>query len=40
VTQVVAVVDREQGGRERFAERGVPFVALFTATQLGLGGNS
>jgi orotate phosphoribosyltransferase len=40
VSQAVAVVDREQGGRERFVERGVSFVALFTATQLGLGGNS
>ena len=36
VAQVVAVVDREQGGRERFEERGVPFTALFTATELGL----
>jgi orotate phosphoribosyltransferase len=40
VTQVVAVVDREQGGREKFGERGVPFAALFTATQLGLGGSA
>jgi orotate phosphoribosyltransferase len=40
VGQVVAVVDREQGGREKFAERGVSFASLFTATELGLGGNS
>jgi orotate phosphoribosyltransferase len=40
VVQVVAVVDREQGGREKFAERKVPFAALFTATDLGLGGDS
>jgi orotate phosphoribosyltransferase len=40
VVQVVAVVDREQGGREQFAGRQVPFASLFTATQLGLGGTS
>lgn len=36
LTQVIAIVDREQGGGEKFAERQVPFAALFTATQLGL----
>jgi hypothetical protein len=30
------VIDREQGGPEAFAARGVPFRALFTKTQLGL----
>jgi orotate phosphoribosyltransferase len=36
VLAVVAVVDREQGGAERFSELGVPFQALFTRTALGL----
>jgi orotate phosphoribosyltransferase len=40
VVQVVAVVDREQGGREKFAAQGTPFAALFTATELGLGEGS
>jgi orotate phosphoribosyltransferase len=35
---VIAVVDREQGGAERFAEAGIPFHALFTSSELGLGG--
>ena len=38
VVRVVAVVDREQGGAERFAASGVDFQALFTRTELGLGG--
>ncbi|MEO7118163.1 MAG: phosphoribosyltransferase family protein, partial [Candidatus Limnocylindrales bacterium] len=37
VLGVIAVVDREQGGREAFAAAGVPFAALFTRTELGLG---
>jgi len=36
VVGALAVVDREQGGPEAFAERGVPFRALFTKTSLGL----
>src|SRR5690242_12384221 len=36
VIGALAVVDREQGGRAAFAERGVPFRALFTKTSLGL----
>ena len=32
----LAVVDREQGGPAAFAERGVPFRALFTRSSLGL----
>lgn len=36
VAGVLAVVDREQGGRERFAEAGIPFRALFTVTELGI----
>lgn len=36
VLAVVAVVDREQGGTERFAEAGIPFHALFSVSDLGL----
>jgi orotate phosphoribosyltransferase len=36
VVGVLAVVDREQGGRERFAEYGIDFRALFTVTELGI----
>jgi orotate phosphoribosyltransferase len=36
VVGALAVVDREQGGPAAFAERGVPFRALFTRTSLGL----
>jgi orotate phosphoribosyltransferase len=36
VVGAVCVVDREQGGAEAFAARGVPFQALFTKTTLGL----
>jgi orotate phosphoribosyltransferase len=36
VAAVLAVVDREQGGRERFADAGIPFSALFTVTELGI----
>jgi orotate phosphoribosyltransferase len=36
VVGALAVVDREQGGAAAFAERGVPFRALFTKTSLGL----
>jgi len=34
---VLAVVDREDGGPAAFARAGVPFQALFTRTDLGLG---
>ncbi len=34
----VCVVDREQGGAERFAEAGLRLRALFTRTELGLSG--
>jgi orotate phosphoribosyltransferase len=34
VLGVLAVVDREQGGRERLEEEGLNSVALFTATEL------
>jgi len=37
VAVVLAVVDREQGGRERFAETGIQFAALFSVTELGIG---
>jgi orotate phosphoribosyltransferase len=36
VVGAACVVDREQGGAAAFAERGVPFRALFTKTSLGL----
>jgi len=36
VVGALAVVDREQGGPAAFAERGVPFGALFTRSSLGL----
>lgn len=36
VVGALAVVDREQGGAAAFAERGVPFSALFTRSSLGL----
>jgi orotate phosphoribosyltransferase len=36
VVGALVVVDREQGGPEAFAARGVPFRALFTKTGLGL----
>lgn len=38
VLGVICVVDREQGGAQAFADAGVPLDALFTRTQLGLGG--
>jgi orotate phosphoribosyltransferase len=37
VAGVLALVDREQGGRERIAQRGYQVVALTTSTRLGLG---
>jgi orotate phosphoribosyltransferase len=36
VLEVIAVVDREQGGPEAFADAGVAFQALFTSSALGL----
>jgi orotate phosphoribosyltransferase len=36
VLLVLAVVDREQGGSDAFADAGVPFQALFTRGGLGL----
>lgn len=36
VLGAVAVVDREEGGPDAFAGRGVPFQALFTKSELGL----
>lgn len=38
VLGVVCVVDREQGGAQAFADAEVELRALFTRTQLGLGG--
>lgn len=38
VSGILAVIDREDGGTERLAATGVPFLALFTRTELGLGG--
>jgi orotate phosphoribosyltransferase len=37
VVAVIAVVDREEGGRERFVDAGISFHPLFTATELGIG---
>ena len=37
VVGVLAVVDREQGGRERIAQAGHEVVSLTTTTALGLG---
>jgi orotate phosphoribosyltransferase len=37
IAGVLAVVDREQGGREKFAESGIDFRALFTVSELGIG---
>jgi orotate phosphoribosyltransferase len=37
VTMIVAVIDREEGGAAAMAEAGIPYVALFTRTGLGLG---
>ena len=36
VLGALAVVDREEGGADAFAARGLPFEALFTKSQLGL----
>jgi len=38
VTTVLAVVDREEGGPERFAAAGVPYRALLRSRDLGIGG--
>jgi orotate phosphoribosyltransferase len=35
IVGVIAVLDRNQGGREAFAEAGLPFNALFTREDLG-----
>jgi orotate phosphoribosyltransferase len=37
ISGVVAVVDREQGGREKFADAGIDYRSLFTVTELGIG---
>ncbi len=39
VNGILAVIDREDGGAERLAAANVPFLALFTRTELGLGGS-
>ncbi len=39
VKGILAVIDREDGGAERLAAADVPFLALFTRTELGLGGS-
>jgi dihydroorotate dehydrogenase (NAD+) catalytic subunit len=38
VTRVIAVVDREEGGSERFEAAGVPYRALLRSRDLGIGG--
>ncbi|MCA9116748.1 MAG: orotate phosphoribosyltransferase [Planctomycetaceae bacterium] len=37
VVQAVGIVDRLQGGAEAFAEAGIPFLALLTVADLGVG---
>ena len=39
VNGILAVIDREDGGAQRLASAEVPFLALFTRTELGLGGS-
>ncbi len=34
VTQILAIVDREQGGRELYQQRGIQFQALFSITDI------
>lgn len=34
VTQILAIVDREQGGRELYQQRGIKFQALFSITDI------
>jgi orotate phosphoribosyltransferase len=36
IAGVISVVDREQGGREKFAQAGIEYRALFTVTELGI----
>ena len=40
VIGIMAVVDRQQGGRETIVERGYPVVSLVTAAELGVSGSS
>ncbi len=35
IVAVIAIVDRNQGGRERLADRGLPYVSLFEADPKG-----
>jgi orotate phosphoribosyltransferase len=37
VSAAICVVDREEGGAEAIADAGLPFRALFTTSQLGVG---
>jgi len=37
VLGILAVVDREEGGKDRLEAEGRPVIALITATALGLG---
>lgn len=39
VSGILAVIDREAGGTEQLAAADIPFLALFTSTELGLGGS-
>lgn len=34
VSQILAIVDREQGGRELYQQRGIPFQALFSIREV------
>jgi orotate phosphoribosyltransferase len=37
VTRVLAIIDRLEGGREAFAQRGYELTALFTIKDFGIG---
>jgi orotate phosphoribosyltransferase len=37
VSAAICVVDREEGGAEAITAAGVPFKALYTTSQLGVG---
>jgi orotate phosphoribosyltransferase len=34
VTQIIAIVDREQGGKELYKSKGIPFQAIFSIKDL------
>jgi orotate phosphoribosyltransferase len=38
VLRVIGIIDRMEGGAQAFAQRGYPFVSLFTIRDFGIGG--